>query len=491
MFWTTLQGDHLIHRANLGGSELEGVLINLNDPRDVTLNRRLEKLYWTVEHQIQRANLDGSGAENLVVNLQNPQGLTHDPSTGKVFWADPAAGKVWSVGADGANVSTLIDGLLGVMDVALDEASRKLYWADGANIGRSDLDGTNLEVVVRGGAEHTPTRLAVDPINHTLYWFNPGFMGQLVRSTLDGAQIEIMVQDLWVDETSDLVVDGDRLVMTTPVDVWVARLDGLDLAQVATAESLSSSGRSPAGLAVDPRTRDVYLAVGEIVRMDREFSQVKLLVQNQLPGPLAVDKLGKKLYWVSHRRSIFRSELNGTNVQWMWDVPRSASDLVVDELNQKIYWSSFRGIWRVGLDETDVEVVLDQPAGALAVDPVAGKLYWSDSGDILRADLDGSNVDTVISGLDQPARNIQLDPANAKLYWVGQDEIRRANLSGANEEVVLTPPLPPPLDLILDLPNERVFWLNVGEIWRANLDGTGIERVLGNLPLGLALALYD
>ena len=67
MYWANPE-ENIIQRANLDGSEVEGIVIEIESPRHIALDPIANKLYWSnfKENKIQRANLDGSDIEDVL-----------------------------------------------------------------------------------------------------------------------------------------------------------------------------------------------------------------------------------------------------------------------------------------------------------------------------------------------------------------------------------------------------------------------------------------
>ena len=148
------------------------------------------RLYWitTGDRTLMRAGLDGTGQEPAdpaslpadvwlalrggVRNAAGDEvfGLETDPSTGQRF--SPVA------------------------SVVADVAHGKVYWAGGWNnggaglIGRSDLDGSNAELLLDGlGFEDYTLDLVLDVPGGKMYWTNPN-QGKIQRANLDGTGLE-------------------------------------------------------------------------------------------------------------------------------------------------------------------------------------------------------------------------------------------------------------------------------------------------------------
>ncbi len=280
--------------------------------------------------------------------------------------------------SDGQGGSTTIDVTIDLTDVSEREANPLLYWTDfGATdrIQRADLDGANVETVVRRGLG-TPFGLAVDVSAGKMYWTDDG-TNKIRRADLDGSNAE------------DVITSG----LHTPV--WIA---------------------------VDASGGKLYWTdwgTDRIQRADLDGSNVENLVTQGLNSPagLALDVSGGKLYWTdSSEDKIQRANLDGSNVENL--VTRvsgdlgSPSGLALDVPGGKMYWTDRETgeIRRADLDGSNIEDVitrgLDKPI-EVDLDLGAGKMYWTDldRDRIQRADLDGSNVENLVTrsdGLDDP-----------------------------------------------------------------------------------------
>jgi len=158
----------------------------------------ITKLYWAVEGDtvIRRANLDGSEREELI---RTPGGIQPDIAidsvAGKMYWPSPEAGGIQRGNLDGTEPETVIADLHRPIFTAIDEVHRKVYWIDvdseqRDHLWRSNLDGTDRELLI----EEMPraTALEVDPIGGYYYWAEQ-LRGTIYRTKLDNSQTEIVL----------------------------------------------------------------------------------------------------------------------------------------------------------------------------------------------------------------------------------------------------------------------------------------------------------
>jgi len=164
-------GLHRLDMYDTGGG-IGHEVISTNCILGVAVDSAAQKLYWTEvepEYRIVRANLDGSGVETVIALDAKPGGLEIDRARGKIYWTLESADHIWRAGLDGSNPEVLVhenaNGINGSIGIALDLRSDKLYWAfeddESRAIRRADLDGSNpetfLDVRPRG-------QIAIDPV---------------------------------------------------------------------------------------------------------------------------------------------------------------------------------------------------------------------------------------------------------------------------------------------------------------------------------------
>jgi hypothetical protein len=156
---------------------------------DLTRNR----LYIvTALDRLIAVNPDGSNRVELAntnqvgLNTSNRQRVTVDETTGRVYWSEIKSlylTTIKSANPDGTGVLTVIDNVLNQRGLLVDPIRRRLLWVGSDQwqrqelIFRSNLDGSNPEVVY-GAPEGTQIReLALDPYAQKLYWLDPTSAG--------------------------------------------------------------------------------------------------------------------------------------------------------------------------------------------------------------------------------------------------------------------------------------------------------------------------
>ena len=182
---------------------------------------------------------------------------------------------------------------------------------------------------------------------------------------------------------------------------------------------------------------------------------------------LAVDPIGKQLYWVREEYSqetrqetveIRRANLDGAQVETVTGT-HGAYALMVDPDADTLYWvipqpGHKEEVRQAPLDGGRVEILFSVVLGPyrafrdFAV--VDGYAYWATGGELWRGRVDGSQHTRLIASAEPPGTDawgveeFEVDLRGGKLYWVYSltyegvhtTEIRRANLDGSQVEIL-------------------------------------------------------
>jgi hypothetical protein len=245
-------GGEIIEMDPDGGNR-RTVLGSLLDNLDgIVIDKRTRTLYWT--------------------NMGPKSG----PSEGEFFQAD---GSIECIGLNGANRRMLVGHGLTVTpkQVTADFDAGLLYWGDreGMRVMRSNLDGSNVTVLVRNGVfpadSHDVMRhcvgIAVDPVNRFIYWTQKGppdgGKGRIFRTGLEipaGQQpenrtdIELLIDhlpepiDLELDTKNNLLYWTDRGNLDGGNSLNRARIGSK---QLENHEVLATGLQEGIGLAID------------------------------------------------------------------------------------------------------------------------------------------------------------------------------------------------------------------------------------------------
>lgn len=241
-----------------------------------------------------------------------------------IFWQDEGQKTIQRANSDGSNVQTIFTNSLGGTGLAVDSIGGKVYWQSGANIMRSNFDGTFVEMVISSGLS-LPLGITVDSLNGKLYIADRD-SGQIKRSNLDGSGLQVFVNTGPSSHPHDIAIDvGDGKAFWTDSltnDIFVANLDGSNVHSIIDLGA-GPAFPSPRGIALDHLTNKVYWASqgnGRIQRANYDGSSLETIVSiSGWNGPdgISVDALAGKLYWggLNSNLAIQVSDLDGSNVQ--------------------------------------------------------------------------------------------------------------------------------------------------------------------------------
>ena len=294
---------------------------------------------------------------------------------GRIFFLDLGAGRILSANPDGSDLKTILEEGRKLPDgLAIDAINRHLYWtnmgnpsANDGSILRSDLDGSNITVLVPSGATFTPKQLQLEPKTSKLYWCDREGM-RVMRSNLDGSDIETLVQTG--------VTDADRLEQTR----WCV------------------------GIAVDPDGGKFYWTQkgGDNAGEGRIFRAGIEIPAGQTPA-------------------------NRTDIEILFEDLPEPIDLDLDLGNRMLYWTD-RGdpprgntVNRAPMDpspgiQAEPEILISHlmEGIGLALDLKGNRMFVTDlAGSVYSANLDGSNRRVLLVALGNLAGIAYMEPAGA------------------------------------------------------------------------------
>ncbi|MEK1895870.1 MAG: 3-hydroxyacyl-CoA dehydrogenase, partial [Rhizobium sp.] len=130
---------------------------------------------------------DGSSRKVIVADCHLPDGIAVDIEAGHIYWTNMGVpnlndGSIERADLDGSNRKVIIpQGITFTpKQLHLEKRSGKLYWCDreGMRIMRANLDGTNVETLVKTGEGDDDRRnatkwcvgITVDPEREQIYW---------------------------------------------------------------------------------------------------------------------------------------------------------------------------------------------------------------------------------------------------------------------------------------------------------------------------------
>ena len=206
---------------------------------------------------VEKIYLDGTGREEILddgdldVNDISPGGIALDEENEIVYIADDLNdGRILSVNYDGSNPQIILAGeaegdTWGISDIAVDTVNNKLYWSKWNAMMRSNLDGTEVELIAEidpiSGQEDNRRKASVvqvDPAGGKLYWADP-YKDQITVADLDGSNKQVLIETSRSPEGLHLDLANQRLFYLDDASfrgeatAYRANLDGTEVIEIA------------------------------------------------------------------------------------------------------------------------------------------------------------------------------------------------------------------------------------------------------------------
>lgn len=145
---------------------------------------------------LRRCGPDGSNlATRALAAGTLPEGLAYDDVHRTLYWVEAAysGARIRATDQGLSAGTTILSGLGSLRGITVDPANGWIYWTSsdqpvGARIGRANLDGTNVQVLLALPG-FSPRQIAIDPVHGKIYWAEFE-LDAIARSNLDGSQGE-------------------------------------------------------------------------------------------------------------------------------------------------------------------------------------------------------------------------------------------------------------------------------------------------------------
>jgi sugar lactone lactonase YvrE len=240
-------------------------------------------MYWIDEEFGTLQHLTDAGVENVDVNFQNATNFTVNTTDNKIYWTEKigkARGKILRANLDGSEIEELKSLLSTPFSIAINSEGSKLYWTTYA--------GTTARGFHRGTIQ---------------------------RSNFQGKLVKTLIRNLNTPRGITLDVSGNKLYWTQPDSIWRANLNGKNAEELVT--GLKDVGDIDITDSHIYWTEEADVNLGAVKRanLDGTNPEEIILVRNVALKGIAVDHVGKKLYWTDTRGRIRRANLNGLRIQ--------------------------------------------------------------------------------------------------------------------------------------------------------------------------------
>ncbi|RXN37773.1 low-density lipo receptor-related 8-like protein [Labeo rohita] len=213
-------------------------------------------LMFTNRHEIRRIDLVKRDYTQVVPTQKNAVAIDIDVAANRMYWCDRFQHKIYSAyiheASDPSRHVTLIDSDLHSPEgLALDWVQHNLYWSDSGDrtISVASADGSRRRVLISTDLSE-PRAIAVDPERGFMYWSDWGIRARIEKAGMNGVDRQVLVsEDIEWPNGITLDVVGKRLYW---VDSKLHLICSVDLNGAHRRVILSSSERlgHPYALAV-------------------------------------------------------------------------------------------------------------------------------------------------------------------------------------------------------------------------------------------------
>ena len=250
---------------------------------------------------------DGSNRKTIATDCHLPDGVAVDVEAGHIYWTNMGVpnlddGTIERADLDGSNRKVIIP--QGVTftpkQLHLEKRSGKLYWCDreGMRVMRANLDGTNVETLVKTGEGEGDRRdvlkwcvgITVDPKRGQIYWTQKGAdnsgRGRILRAGID-------------------IPKGEDAARRTDIEVWFGDLpEPIDLELDLKSRVLywTDRGNPPLGNTVNRASIDAPVG-----------SAPEIVVSDLMEGiGIALDIPGNRMFVTDLGGSVYSAKLDGS-----------------------------------------------------------------------------------------------------------------------------------------------------------------------------------
>uniref|UniRef100_A0A3Q2YM33 EGF-like domain-containing protein n=1 Tax=Hippocampus comes TaxID=109280 RepID=A0A3Q2YM33_HIPCM len=151
-------------------------------------------LLFTNRHEIRRIDLVKRDYSQVVSTQKNTVALDLDVANNRVFWCDRFHRKIYRY--DDHQVQLVDSSLQTPAGLALDWLQHNLYWTDSGDksISVASVDGTKRRILINTDLSE-PRAIALDPHHGFMYWSDWGTRAKIEKAGMNGVDRQVLVAD--------------------------------------------------------------------------------------------------------------------------------------------------------------------------------------------------------------------------------------------------------------------------------------------------------
>ncbi len=352
IFWSNFENNTL-NVLDLATLENTTILEDVFNCFDVEVNTTTEELFWAAQGAINKSDLDGGNRVSLFSDFVNT--ISMDESENVIYWSSQIFNRVYKLNlSDLEDNSILISGdILNPRTIRIDPDENLMLIAAASYdeyIFSANLDSGNGITALAKTVVYIPSRIEVDTVNEKLYWINQksSFINDrranLMRSDLDGANIENLIENPEIERPFGLAIDVENgnLYWTEVSSEKIMRsnLDGEEIEEILTTEG------SIADMAID-RERDVLFWVdrdlNQILKSDLDGGNIEVILNDTLytPRNIFFNEVENSIYWVDDNTAILKAFSDGTDITTVIENEQETYiSIFIDSEEDKLYYNS-------------------------------------------------------------------------------------------------------------------------------------------------------
>uniref|UniRef100_A0A3P8VST6 LDL receptor related protein 8 n=1 Tax=Cynoglossus semilaevis TaxID=244447 RepID=A0A3P8VST6_CYNSE len=151
-------------------------------------------LLFTNRHEIRRIDLVKREYSQVVSTQKNAVALDLDMANNRVFWCDRFYRKIYRDAEKRKKVPLVDSSLQTPVGLALDWLQHNLYWTDSGDksISVASVDGTKRRVLINTDLSE-PRAIALDPHHGFMYWSDWGTRAKIEKAGMNGVDRQVLV----------------------------------------------------------------------------------------------------------------------------------------------------------------------------------------------------------------------------------------------------------------------------------------------------------
>jgi len=387
LYWGGADFKSKIEYSDLDGSKRKVLVPDVSFLIDIEIDPINKKLYYVesnlnaYKRNVFRVNLDGS--QRNIFLKDNVKGFTIDSDSGYVYYTWKSM--IYRKNISGEQKGVLIaseysnDYIINSSKLAFDKKNKKLFFISDRPYFLSVINLEDKSVLnLLEKKVHNVGKFKIDTINSKIYWMNAGGYinkdeaAKIMRADLDGRNIEVLVKYPDIKHSGDLVlnIDDNEIFFSDKKDNTIKKMSLRDR----KITPIIAGYFDCRTLSIDKKNKKLYWInsnyvrsscrrreSSKIMRADFDGSNIEEVITADVieSDNIFVSSKQSKIFWSNRRGGTINiADLDGNNYKEIYKGSNgNYIFLYFDEKDEKLYSSFFfsHKIQRSNLDGSNVE----------------------------------------------------------------------------------------------------------------------------------------